>query len=296
MTKITNSLISRKLKPVLKYTSAIPPLRKWEARRYFLNSYKKVHGRIPDLRSPTLFTEKLCRRLYETSENGNPLFTRLSDKLLAREFAKEKLGERHLVKLLWSGKDPADIPFDTLPANYVIKTNHGSGGHTLVKQGNVDRAATIEKFREKLNHNFYWAAREYQYYDLAPQVMIEEFLVDDHPEGPLDYRFFCFAGQPAVIQVDNYAHSINPFYDENWNSLPLHYRPEYRDINIPRPDNLAQMLEFARALSQGFDFVRVDLYNIRNNPLFGEMTFTPVAGRLRFSPQEWDEKLGRLWL
>jgi hypothetical protein len=48
-------------------------------------------------------------------------------------------------------------------------------------------------------------------------------------------------------------------------------------------------------LSREFDFVRVDLYNIDGRIYFGEMTFTPVAGRFRFQPDHWDMRLGEKW-
>jgi len=45
----------------------------------------------------------------------------------------------------------------------------------------------------------------------------------------------------------------------------------------------------------GFDFVRVDLYNIHGKIFFGEMTFTPVAGRCILKPESWDVELGNRW-
>jgi hypothetical protein len=33
------------------------------------------------------------------------------------------------------------------------------------------------------------------------------------------------------------------------------------DANIPKPKNLEKMIDYARILSKGFDFVRVDLYD-----------------------------------
>jgi hypothetical protein len=54
------------------------------------------------------------------------------------------------------------------------------------------------------------------------------------------------------------------------------------------------MMHVASQLSQGFDFVRVDLYNVDGKVYFGELTFTP-AGSLKLRPQIWDSKLGEKW-
>src|SRR5699024_5289395 len=67
------------------------------------------------------------------------------------------------------------------------------------------------------------------------------------------------------------------FYDTNWNPLQ-----EYLNTNNPtgfinRPSQLTKMIEYARKLSADFPFVRVDLYNVENKVIFGELTFTPAA-------------------
>ena len=64
---------------------------------------------------------------------------------------------------------------------------------------------------------------------------------------------------------------------------------------VPRPEKLAEMLEISRLLSRGFDFLRVDLYNIRNRIVFGELTSYPSAGANRFDPREYDYKFGSYW-
>jgi hypothetical protein len=55
------------------------------------------------------------------------------------------------------------------------------------------------------------------------------------------------------------------------------------------------MKTVATALARDFDFVRVDLYNVHGRVVFGELTFTPVAGFLKFHPESWDAELGRRW-
>ena len=64
---------------------------------------------------------------------------------------------------------------------------------------------------------------------------------------------------------------------------------------IARPANFERMLAIASQLSTGFDFVRVDLYNVDGRIYFGELTFTPMAGYLKLRPESWDLKLGEKW-
>jgi hypothetical protein len=55
------------------------------------------------------------------------------------------------------------------------------------------------------------------------------------------------------------------------------------------------MIAVSEALSAGFDFVRVDLFNVKGRVVAGELTFTPVIGQLDFRPKSWDSHLGKLW-
>ena len=55
------------------------------------------------------------------------------------------------------------------------------------------------------------------------------------------------------------------------------------------------MLLIARKLSGEFGYVRVDLYNVGGRVYFGELTFTPAGGILKFGLDHWDLALGEKW-
>lgn len=257
--------------------------------------YARTFGRAIDCANPQTFTEKLFVRMIEMHRHPDPLFTRLADKYLVRQYVRDKVGEEYLTGLLWHGEDPRAIPFDALPDGYAIKTNHGSGRNVIVR-GPADRAGILEYFSRELRRNYYWTAREYHYYAIKPRLLIEDLIDDGQPDGPLDYRLWCFGGSPRLVQVDNHLHSINPFYDVDWNKLHLAYRSHAADAAIARPAGLQEMLRVASALSAGLDFARIDLYYARGRIHVGEITLTPVAGNLRFVPSSWDAALGKMWV
>jgi hypothetical protein len=243
--------------------------------------------------NPQLFSEKLYSRMIRWTQGHDPIYTQLADKYAVRDYVTRKVGEQYLVKLLWHGKEPHAIPFDTLPCQFVIKTNHASA-QVIVVKGEADRPKIISTLSGWLKTNYYLGGGESQYYHIKPKVVIEELLGNADGSEPLDYRFWCFNGIPEVIQVDNHTHDINPFYDRQWNLLDLHYRPGTPRPAVSRPKNFDQMVSVASQLSAGFDFVRVDLYNVDGKIYFGELTFTP-AGSLKLRPQIWDSKLGEKW-
>lgn len=269
-------------------------LMRWEGPAEIRQQFYQVHGRQIDLSKMETFTEKLCCRMIEIHHGKNKKFAELTDKLGAREYIKSELGLEYLPALLWRGASPDAIPFGELPARSVAKTNHGSGGNIILSE-HVDQACVRLKLRQWLGENYYWRHSEFQYFNIIPEIMIEEFIDDGAEDGPLDYRFFCFHGSPAIIQVDNHSHTINPFYDLTWKRLPLYYRESMRQFDAICPNNLDEMIWVASRLSREFDFVRVDLYNSYNKIYCGELTFTPVAGRLKIVPPSWDAILGAKW-
>ena len=265
--------------------------RRSDGERILRARYRSLYHQELDCLNPLTFSAKLFQRMIWINRNGHPVFTRLTDKYRVRDYVTAKLGPQYLVKLLWHGVDPHKIPFGTLSEQYVIKTNHWSGDKVVVR-GGVDHREIIEHFAKMLRQSYRWVCREYYYHAIPPQVLIEELLDDGEPKGPLDYRFWCFDGVPELIQVTNSDLSVNQFYDPQWKALDLRTRA-VENCWIARPDNLQQILAAASAVAAHFDFVRVDLYNIRGHIRFGEMTFTPTAGHLQLQPAKWDLILGQ---
>lgn len=71
------------------------------------------------------------------------------------------------------------------------------------------------------------------------------------------------------------------------------YPPDIKHIEI-MPKNLLQMIKIAEELSVGYDFLRVDLYNVSGKIYFGELTFYPAGGFGTYIPDEWNMKLGEM--
>lgn len=245
-------------------------------------------------KTPKTFTEKLYCRMLDVHENGAPLFSRLSDKVQVRNYVAEKVGEQHLIKVLWQGADTTQIPWHVLPAQAILKCTEGSGKNILI-QNSHDLHHIVSLCQGWQAESYYWFRREYHYYDVPRNLLIEEVLSDGHPDGPLDYIFFCFDGIPRLIQVGSRSHSIHRFFTPGWEPVQLAYRKDYLAPPLARPKQLEAMLEMAARLSSGFDFVRIDLYCLEKEIKFGEMTFTPRAGHMPFQPQTWNDVLGEYW-
>ena len=269
--------------------------RQSEGEAFLLRRYARIHSKPLNLTNPQTYTEKLFWRMI-TWNRGEmpPRFTQLADKYAVRAHVARLVGNQHLVKLLWHGSDPRAIPFERLPEEYVIKPTHAAG-RVIMVNGQADRNEIIRTASSWLANNYYWQGREYQYYGIPPQLVIEECLRDENGTLPFDYKVHCFNAVPEHILVRNATHDICPYFDTSWNLLDFADKVDAIQPWVPKPPNLNEMLSLAARLSAGFGYVRVDFYNVKGRVYFGEFTFTPAAGILKYSSERWDLLHGKKW-
>ena len=87
--------------------------------------YRLRVGRKLNMGNPETLNEKLQWLKFNYRF---PLQSIVSDKLLVRDYVKEKIGEKYLISLLGSWKEYSDIDFSALPNQFVLKCNHDSDG------------------------------------------------------------------------------------------------------------------------------------------------------------------------
>lgn len=111
----------------------------------------------------------------------------------------------------------------------------------------------------------------------------------------MDYKVFCFNGEPKMIQLDynRFSGHLRNLYTADWKRIDatLCY-PTNPDKEFERPEELETMLEAARKLSKGMPHVRADFYIVNHRVLFGELTLFHGSGFEVFTPSSWDERLG----
>lgn len=242
--------------------------------------YRRAFGKKIDLTNPHNMYEKIFWMSLNTDTSQ---WTRLADKYQVREWIEGKCGRNLLTKLYAVYDSADDINFDDLPNTFVIKTNNGCASNFLVKdKSKID----IEELRKKLD---YWLKFPYgeltgqkHYARISPKIIAEEYLVDkEHPnEALIDYKFYCFHGEPKYCNVlSDRIFNTHKFarilYDMEWNPLSEFFEDGTTIKEINKPIKFEEMKNIARILSNGFKYVRVDLYEINGEIKFGEMTFMP---------------------
>lgn len=255
--------------------------------------YKSATGEVLDLENPKTFNEKIqWMKLYDST----PLKTRLADKYLVREWVAEQIGEEHLIPLLgvWDTFD--EIDFAKLPQQFVLKANHGCGWNIIVKDKDTfDPKEAKEKMDQWMKEDYGLRSDlELHYMNMPPKIIAEEFI--QNMDDLYDYKIFCYHGKVEFICVttDRNTGLKNTFYSINWEALPMSMIGRGSRCDLEKPKNLEKMIFIAEQLSHKFSFVRVDLYEVNDFILFGEMTFTPTSGNMKWEPQEMNLQYGNL--
>lgn len=92
--------------------------------QYFLRTGKKLN-----INNPRTFVEKTqWLKLFYYDET----YGKYVDKLLSREFVKNRVGAHLLVNLISTVNHVDDIDFDQLPSKFALKCSHGSGFNLIV--------------------------------------------------------------------------------------------------------------------------------------------------------------------
>lgn len=263
--------------------------------QYFYAMNEKLN-----LEKPQTFTEKIqWIKIYGDTEG----MQRLADKYEVRKWIGQTIGEQYLIPLIGSFEAWEEIDFTSLPRQFCMKMNHGSGMNYIV----TDK----EKLDfEKIKRNFdAWAKRSYyaetielQYQHMKRRILVERYI--EELDGQLyDYKFHCFNGKPEFIQcigerdLKKHTGYQNNFSLE-WEKLDWTFEdyPEFPYV-VKKPQGLELMIEIANKLSENFLYVRVDLYEVKGKVFFGEMTFTPASGFYPYHgtwTRKKNEELGQL--
>lgn len=255
---------------------------------YFSKTLKKL-----DLDNPKTFNEKLQ---WLKLNDRNPLYTKLVDKYLVKEYIAEKIGEKYIIPTLGVWDRFEDIDFEELPDQFVLKCTHDSGSVIICRdKSQLDLEDASKKLTAGLAKNYYMYTREYVYKDIQPRIIAEKYMVDESGTELKDYKFFCFGGQPELMLLSSGRNAGNikvDFFDMGMKKLPFEVQYPNSNIDYSEPEGFDVMKMLAQQLSADIPHVRVDFYNINGEIYFGEMTFYHGAGIYQFNPEEWNKTLG----
>ncbi|WP_219717455.1 ATP-grasp fold amidoligase family protein [Salimicrobium jeotgali] len=256
--------------------------------------YRAETGNKLNLKNPKKYSEKLqWLKLYDRK----PKYVSYVDKYEVRKHVSKTIGEEYLNPLLAVYQRVEEIEWDKLPNKFVLKCTHGSSSNIICTDKNQLNIREAEKKLKKwMNRNWYWLGREWEYKKVNPQIIVEKFIEGENGKTPVDYKVFCFNGEPKLIQVIDGRFDItvfSDFYDIHWNKTNLGFSDaQHKTSTVPPPKNYEVMLNIAKTLSEDLSFARIDFYDQGGDLFFGEITFYPKSGFGIFNDIKDDYKLG----
>jgi hypothetical protein len=272
----------------------------WGAGRHLLSDYWYATIRYwleldewPDIDHPQKFTEKIqWIKLNERTADRQ----QIADRTKVRNYVANRVGEQHLIPLIGCYDNLNESIWQSLPAQFVLKANHGCEMVAIVFDKEQESYQQIKKEADSWQATDYFTVgREWVYKNLPRTILAESLLLTKDGAIPKDHKFFCFNGQVELIQVDydRFGEQKRNLFDRDYNRIEgqLLYPPYEGDIQPP--PKLDEAIQIAEQLSKGFSFLRVDLYLLEDSIYFGELTNYPGNGFVPFQPEALELKMGQ---
>ena len=258
--------------------------------------YYHHRGHYPNLEAPDDMSEILLSQMFEPSNKMCIRYASYIDKLGVRDYVKTKGLENILLEHYGIWNTPEEIPFDKLPNKFVLKSNNGCAHHVICHdKTKLDIKQSIKTLNEAIISGKNSLEPHYHY--IEPKVYAEELIETADGAWPVDYKFTCIGGEivDIFVAVDRATKTKYCTLDLNWKPLP-YIREEYAPNKYPpKPLHLDEMIKVAKVLSKDFEFVRVDLYEYRNQPYISELTFFPWGGLMYGYTNEALKIYGEKW-
>lgn len=260
--------------------------------------YYRVFGTKIDYENPKNINEKIHWLKFHSDTS---LWSILADKIEVRRYVEDKWLRSILNEVYEIYNSVNDIDISNLPDSFVMKTNNGCWDTLIVNNKSNFSNQWIKKYFRKKNKDEHWVILwEYHYRKIKPLIFAEKLLIESDKKWLTDYKFYCYDWKVKYVTVI-YERTEKWFtmctYDMDWNHLKnIDIQSKYIILGrgIKKPESFKLMVEICRKLSEGIPFVRIDLYDIDNKPLFGEMTFTPSGGFLKCYTTDFLDELWKL--
>lgn len=251
--------------------------------------FRRFFHRNINWENPTNLQEKTYWLLYNTNTD---LWTRCADKYRVREYVKEKGCESILTELYGHWDNVEDVDFNSLPNSFVLKANNGCHSVIVINdKSKVNFSSLKKELKSWFKYPYGYMGAQKHYLSIKPCIVAEQVLeeVGIHkqlsPHSLFDYKIWCFDGKAeCILVVFDRAPGFTQqaVYDLSWNNISSSvFATDYYKKDLPKPENLSVMIQYAEKLSAGIPEVRVDFYNIGGKVYFGEMTFTAGYGDLK---------------
>lgn len=265
-------------------------------------TYFRVFGVFPNIENPQNFNEKVLNRILYDKDSR---FSLLADKYNVREYIKEKIGEDYLIPLILCTENPKDLYHIHQWEQIVIKPNHGAGMVKIIDDipSQDEKNQIIEKAAAWLKDDYSKIGDEWHYSLIKPKLLVEQKITTKN-EALRDYKFHRFTKADGsyrqilqVIAERSEQGYETVFFDVKDLDHILHSPYGHKlSLNYHEKEAIQEILRLNELLCTEYKYVRLDWYITKEKIYFGEITFTPGAGRSGSFSGAFGKEMGKLWL
>lgn len=158
--------------------------------------YMNLTGKKLSFRHPIDINEKL---LWLNRYWRDPIKTKCADKYLVREYIRDNGLENLLVPLIGVYSNTDEIVYDSLPAAFVLKCNHGSGYNLIcTDKSKLDWGDAKRKLDQWMHSDYSRLFGEFHYSKIKRRIVCESLISD---VAPIEYQCWCTNGKPDSFLI-----------------------------------------------------------------------------------------------
>lgn len=223
-----------------------------------------------------------------------PLIAVSGDKLRIKEYTQSATSGVKVPETLWTGSSVAYFMKFQWDRPCVLNPREGSG-YLAFEEGSFRESDVTPQVLAKWHHRDHYAVLGVWSYGQADTgYLLERRITTPDCEPTNDLRFYVFHGKVRLIQVDStrFGKLTRRFYTEGWDPLDIRQGTAELAAPAPRPESLEEMIRDSVGISNDYDFVRVDLYDVTEGVYFGDLPPYPTGGMLGLKPERYEYIIG----
>ena len=258
-------------------------------------SFWKRRGRIPNFARPSELGETVqWRKVFD----HNPLFTTLCDKLAAKRWVAERFPDVPMLKPVWVGTRPEDVPDELTRPGHIVKANHGCRANYFPHLKPLPRPALNRLMARWLRRSYYLQG-QWGYRDIPRTLFVEPRIGAQTPLT--EYCFRCHDGTVSVCYIVRNQHQDGEcgcdFTGDGTRLPPMDGKDPAHNLpsDYELPPSFFAARDMASLISRGLDHVRVDFLIDGEDVYLGELTIYPGSGYGTESLSHTDHPIELAW-
>jgi hypothetical protein len=272
---------------------------------------------------PVTLPEKVRWKMVR---DRRPLLGDFADKVESKRYVARVVGPEYAVPMLAVFDEAHAIHLEGIPDEFAMKVSHGSKGMVLVRHDAPheerlpEPGSPLERYSVRpeafdvvrargvfagwLAHRFGVRDAEWAYSVHRPRVVVEPMLRTSSGRPIRDVRCFAMNGRVVLVNVieENADGRFWSRYLPDGTHLAHVRARSYIDrydvpppSPLPLPATVAEMIDVAQRVARETDFLRVDMLDLGDRFLVGELTNYPGAGMETIKPASFSRWLGAQW-